>query len=683
MPVVIPVTPAFKKASVQAVLAILLFIIVYLILVLATVFLVCLLGWFAMMLIQAHPSLWTLLIGAALLAMGVLVFIFLVKFVFKRHKTDRSSFIELKKSDQPELFELLQSIVKEVNTIFPKKVYLSAEVNASVFYDSSFWSMFFPVRKNLNIGLGLVKAVSQNEFKAILAHEFGHFSQSSMKVSSYVYQTNRIVHDMLCDNDRYTDSVVQLGELHAFLSFAVLGAFRINQIIIEILKNCAKIIGKNHMKLSREMEFQADAVAAQVAGSNAISSGLLRIDFADAAFQYTLGFFNRQLQEGTKISNNIFPSYHLALQKIALNQGIKLERELPVVHLRHYLQRFKSKLVIENQWASHPTMLERIDAVKIYPEQNPAEDLPAIELFRHPDALEKQLTAFFYSELPKDLAKTTIEETVFQQFISKDFSEEVLPECYNGYYNEYFPQPFDLENPPAGQILERKDLFSDQAVGHINQLNVMQADLDLLGAISEGQIDVSSFDYDGIKYKASGSKALMARLEKDLNELKNAVSTHDSDLYRTFLDLATTKGLATELKCHYQTHFDCGGFIESAKGLHTMMSFLSFSSVTQKVVDIQKMVEAVEQAEPTFKEEINRLINEAPFAQHCTEHHHKVFQAYQPEEWLYFSEGKYISASLTLLQNTVEACKEIILATLRRLKLDLLTFQAELLESSE
>ena len=49
------------------------------------------------------------------------------------------------------LFSLIEEIVVKVNTDFPKKIYLSTEVNAAVFYDSSFWSMFFPIKKNLLI----------------------------------------------------------------------------------------------------------------------------------------------------------------------------------------------------------------------------------------------------------------------------------------------------------------------------------------------------------------------------------------------------------------------------------------------------------------------------------------------------------------------------------------------------
>lgn len=55
----------------------------------------------------------------------------------------------MKEKDQPELFTLIREVVRDVDTDFPKRVYLSADVNAAVFYDSRFWSMFLPIKKNL------------------------------------------------------------------------------------------------------------------------------------------------------------------------------------------------------------------------------------------------------------------------------------------------------------------------------------------------------------------------------------------------------------------------------------------------------------------------------------------------------------------------------------------------------
>ena len=49
--------------------------------------------------------------------------------------------------------------------------------------------------------MGLVNVLTLSEFKAVLAHEFGHFSQNSMKLHRYVYTANRIIADMVIGRD--------------------------------------------------------------------------------------------------------------------------------------------------------------------------------------------------------------------------------------------------------------------------------------------------------------------------------------------------------------------------------------------------------------------------------------------------------------------------------------------------
>lgn len=105
-------------------------------------------------------------------------------FFFRKSTIDRSGWLEIAEEEEPKLFELIESISKEIGTNFPQKVYLGIGVDAMVFYDSNFRNLFFPSRENLMIGLGLVNSMSESELKAILAHEFGHFTQRSLNVYS-------------------------------------------------------------------------------------------------------------------------------------------------------------------------------------------------------------------------------------------------------------------------------------------------------------------------------------------------------------------------------------------------------------------------------------------------------------------------------------------------------------------
>jgi Zn-dependent protease with chaperone function len=183
----VKLTSQFQLQTSRAVAAIILFVFVYVMILLMTVGLTALCIYAGYLMVSALQHFVVLALGIGLVGMGFPTLIFVLKFIFSKHKIDRSDLLEVTEDEQPDLFRLIQNIVEQVGTSFPKRVYLSADVNASVFYDSNFWSMFLPIRKNLLIGMGLVNTVTHDELKAILAHEFGHFSQRTMKVGSYVY----------------------------------------------------------------------------------------------------------------------------------------------------------------------------------------------------------------------------------------------------------------------------------------------------------------------------------------------------------------------------------------------------------------------------------------------------------------------------------------------------------------
>ena len=118
---------------------------------------------------------------------------------------DEDDYLEITEREQPELYAFIRRLCSEVRAPFPHRIFISPEVNAAVFYDTTLLNLIFPVRKNLLIGLGLVNVLNVNEFKAVLAHEFGHFSQSTMALGNYVVVANRVIGDLVAGRDFWDD----------------------------------------------------------------------------------------------------------------------------------------------------------------------------------------------------------------------------------------------------------------------------------------------------------------------------------------------------------------------------------------------------------------------------------------------------------------------------------------------
>ena len=314
---VLTVTPEFKKEAAKSIIAIVGFILVYLLLFALSLGIVLLSVYGGIAIIALRPSFYTILIGLGLVGFGIMVFVFLIKFLFATSDTDNNDNIEVTAEDEPLLFQMINDLANEVGTSKPKKIYFTPDVNAAVFYNSSFWSMFLPIRKNLKIGLGLVNSVNTSELKAVIAHEFGHFSQRSMKVGSWVYQVNKIIYDMLYNNRGYANSLDSMSGVHAIFSLFASLTIKVVQGIQWVLRQMFTVVNKCYMGLSRQMEFHADLVAASVCGSNNIINALKRAEFAEICYSATLDLCNEAWKE-KKVVTDFYTDHRIMVKHIAI-----------------------------------------------------------------------------------------------------------------------------------------------------------------------------------------------------------------------------------------------------------------------------------------------------------------------------------------------------------------------------
>jgi hypothetical protein len=83
--------------------------VVYIALFLLALGLTAVLSMLGISIMALKVSIWTILRG--LISIGILVLIFLVKFVFSKNKTNLDGYTEITRNDQPQLFALIDEIV--------------------------------------------------------------------------------------------------------------------------------------------------------------------------------------------------------------------------------------------------------------------------------------------------------------------------------------------------------------------------------------------------------------------------------------------------------------------------------------------------------------------------------------------------------------------------------------------
>jgi Zn-dependent protease with chaperone function len=676
-----PVSATFKKRTTNAILSVIFFFIIYIALILSAIGITILAGYGGLMIIAAKPMFLTIMIGAGLLCMGGLVLVFLFKFMFVKHTVDRSHLIEITREEEPKLFDFIDDIVSVVKTDFPKKIYLSPEVNASVFYDSTFWSMFLPIKKNLQIGVGLINSVSEMELKAILAHEFGHFSQRSMKVGSYVYNVNQIIHNMLYDNDSYNSIAQSWGSVNGYFAFFTIIAVKIVEGIQWILRQVYGVVNISYHALSRQMEFHADAVAAGVTGSKPLITSLLRLDLAEHSFNTVLNYYEKNIPDSIS-TENIYSQQSFVMNFIAAKSKLEVENNLPQLTPDFFNRYNKSKLIIENKWGTHPSIEDRIKELEKLNLKTTEENTSlAIGLFKDGKQLQNKFTNKLFSTVTYSNDVIFHENDKFFEEYEKDFLSNSFNDFFNSYYDDKNPGNVDFDSIlPDVSTKNVEELFSNSAVDLVNNSISLEKDISTLKQIVDGNYKIKSFSYDGHKVLAKNAKELIKELEAELQEIKDQIAKNDIEIYLYFVNLANHQNKREEFKSLYaelqkmDKEFDVNiNFFVKMLNASEFMHHVNTFEVIERNMKLLKI------EENQFKIQVEKMLENKSYNSAITIETKQLFAKYLSEDWVYFNKNEYLNECLEILSNAMNNYQMILSKSFFQKKKDLLDFKIQMI----
>lgn len=149
----------------------------------------------------------------------------------------------------PRLLRIIDDVARDTGQAPPSEVYLLNQVNAWVTHRGGV--MGFGSRRVMGIGLPLLQLLDPAELRAVIAHEFGHYSGGDVALGPWIYKTRGAI-----------------GRALAGLQGSWLQA---------IFNWYGRLFMRLTMAVSRQQEFTADAVAARVAGADVASRALRRV----------------------------------------------------------------------------------------------------------------------------------------------------------------------------------------------------------------------------------------------------------------------------------------------------------------------------------------------------------------------------------------------------------------------
>lgn len=174
-----------------------------------------------------------------------------------RVKIPKPEGLRLKPEEVPALFETIRGLGRTLRAPKLHSVVLTLDFNAGVAHRPRLGVLGWP-KRYLLLGLPLMQALTPDQFRAVLGHEFGHLSGNHGRFASWIYRTrqtwSQLLQNLQAEKRWGTEFFVKFSEWYApwFNAYSFV--------------------------LARAHEYEADRAAAEVTSSLDMSEALVAID---------------------------------------------------------------------------------------------------------------------------------------------------------------------------------------------------------------------------------------------------------------------------------------------------------------------------------------------------------------------------------------------------------------------
>ena len=501
------------------------------------------------------------------LALALMLFAFLLKGFFKRGQEETSRFLEITEKEQPELFQFIRSVCQEIGCRMPARVYLNHEVNAAVLYPTSILNLIVPPRKDLLIGLGLVNGLNLVEFKALLAHEFGHFSQRTLRLDGYVWVAYQVIVNMVYTRDRWDNWIIRGFDMPVVSIFAA-PLYGLAELTRWLLKSAFRVLNAAHLSLRRQMELNADLVAVSVAGSDAPVHCLFKCDFSQACLQQSVNDLALAAEHGLCTRDLFFHQERAGnwLRAAAKNPDLGRLPELSA-DAAHAVSVFKpddtSPLAM---WTDHPSPYDRERNAKERYFPSPQDDHPAWLLFRDLETVREHVTRRYYRYC-LNLTKSLIDAESVQAFIDEEHAEAAFDPRYQGIYDKRLLELANFDQlvcdvaskaPPSSDQISSSlcELYPAELQSWVGEHRRRQDEYDMLSNVCTGRTQMDSFEFRGRRYPYDEAHVRLSEVHAELEADRRYLERFDQSVFALHHHLAEQLGRQEEFAQRYRFHLE-------------------------------------------------------------------------------------------------------------------------------
>ena len=218
-----------------------------------------------------------------------------------------------------------------------------------------------------------------------------------------------------------------------------------------------------------------------------------------------------------------------------------------------------------------------------------------------------------------DKETETIDNHIFEARLQQDAVKYELPEAYRGFYDSRQIEMLSEEDitalPGTDETMHFDDILSQGNAALPKKIKSAAADIEVLKAIEQKNIDAKTFDFDGIKYKAGEAATIAGQLENELKQQEQQLQKLDKKAIHFFLTKAKEKGneafikLQSAYKGYFEIRRKADAYLEM---MNKMLGDLGpiYSGQTIPIEQINRMIgDHKALTEPVLKKKMQEWLN--------------------------------------------------------------------------
>ena len=251
--------------------------------------------------------------------------------------------VSLKRDEQPKVWELCDKVAKEVGTKSVDEIFLSPQPGIGVHLSGGLFSLLIRrTKRTLTIGMGSISSLSTSQMEAILAHEFGHFSNKDTAWNSLTFTMAAALQNTLSTMPTPWNS----GDSGYMKAVAALNP------ALWVLLGYRLLFSVVTSGFSRMREVFADKTAISLYGYKNFTDGLMKVARNDYVFSsYFVPDMIKMLTEEGKTYTNLFHTMDQTYKSIEQTKLTDIDKSI--------LDQEKSSM-----FDSHPLMKDRMSYAK-------------------------------------------------------------------------------------------------------------------------------------------------------------------------------------------------------------------------------------------------------------------------------------------------------------------------------